>query len=103
VTAGLVINRNFPHRIRVLRYCWATVCAFTCDGAWFLGEAHGRLAGDEAAVGERSAVHALGAVAFGWLGVKEILHIALFSWFTSTYWGHRGALASQVSGSLQPV
>ena len=96
----LVINRNFPHRIRIL--LWATICAFRVGATWFLGEAHGRLAGDEAAVGERSAMHTLGTVAFSWLGVKEILHL-LFSLFTTTYWGNRGALASQVGGSLEAV
>ena len=67
-----------------------------------MGEADGRFAGDEAAVGERSAVDALSAEAFGWLGVKEILH--LFSLFASgTYWGNTGAIGSQVIGRLQPV
>lgn len=73
VGAGLVINRDFPQWI--VLWLWTTVCASACVGGWFLGEAHGRFAGDEAAMGEGSAVHALGAEAFGWLGVKEILHL----------------------------
>lgn len=90
----------------VLWQLWATVCAFACVGGWLLGEAHGCLAGDEAAVGERSAVDALRAEAFGWLGVKEILHLlcCVYSLFASgTYWGNRGAIGSQVIGRLQPV
>ena len=85
----------------MLRQLWATLGAFTCVGPWFLGEAHGRFAGDEAAVGERSAVDALSAVAFGWLGVKEICH--LFALGTTSHWGHRGAIAAHVSRILQPV
>jgi len=77
----------------VLLQLWATFSAFTCVGGRFLREAHGRFAGDEAAVGERPAVDALSTVAFGWLGVKEILH--LFSLFPScAYWGNRGAIGT---------
>ena len=83
---GLVINRDFPHRIML--WLWTPFCAFTYVGGWFLGEAHGRFAGDEAAMCEWSAVHALSTEAFGWLGVKEILHLlcCVFSLFTCTYW-----------------
>lgn len=72
-----------------------------------MGEAHGRFAGDEAAVGERSAVHALSTEAFGWLGVKEILHLFVVGWcslFAScTYWRNGVTMCSQVIGGLEPV